>query len=107
MRGLSILNEISKNALPENEVAGIRPRIGWEFELELEAARKADHVLAITATLRDLMVENGDRPGQDLPSAQRGRRAALYPGAARCEARPGARAGRPVRHRLHRLGPGL
>ena len=62
MRGLSILNEISKDALPENEVAGIRPRIGWEFELELEAARKADHVLAITATLRDLMVENGVRP---------------------------------------------
>ena len=82
MRGLSILNEISKDALPKNEVVGIRPRIGWEFELELEAARKADHVLAITATLRDLMVENGVCSAQDLPSAKRGRRAALHPGAA-------------------------
>ena len=62
MRGLSILNEISRQVLPENEVAAIRPRISWEFELELEAARQADQVLAITATLRDLLIDHGVRP---------------------------------------------
>jgi glycosyltransferase involved in cell wall biosynthesis len=62
MRGLSILNEMSKRVLPEGEIAEIRPRIGWEFELELEAARKADHVLAITETLREVMIEHGVAP---------------------------------------------
>ena len=59
MRGLSILNEISRHGSPEDQPADVRSRIGWEFELELEAARKADHVLAITATLRDVLIQQG------------------------------------------------
>jgi glycosyltransferase involved in cell wall biosynthesis/SAM-dependent methyltransferase len=62
LRVLSILGLLSAPGDPPLERQTVLTRVRWEFELELEAAHKADRVLTITGALRDLLVEQGVVP---------------------------------------------
>ena len=64
LRVLSILGQLPVPGDPSPERRTVLTRASWEFELELEAARKADRVLAITGALRDLLVEHGIDPAK-------------------------------------------
>ena len=64
LRVLSILGQLPVPDDPSPERRTALTRVSWEFELELEAARKADRVLAITGALRDLLVEHGIDPAK-------------------------------------------
>ena len=64
LRVLSILGQLPVPGDPSPERRTVLTRVSWEFELELEAARKADRVLAITGALRDLLVEHGIDPAK-------------------------------------------